>query len=275
MRYKKLSIKIVAFAFLFYVVYSTYFYIVQRDMIFPTAFVKVPSGIAELIPDSSKLWIENDFGTTESWYLPPSNIEVNQVYPLMIIAHGNGDVIDKWVNITTYLRENGIAVLLVEYPGYGRSEGNPNQDDITEVFVKSYDIITNKQEVDKSKIIFLGQSIGGGAICALANIRTSAAMILISTFTSINIFASQYFLPKFLVKDKFDNLSVVSNYNEPILLVHGKKDKLIPVNEAYKLNEAAPNSELRILNGGHNTIKDWTSFWRDVVFPFLHNNEIL
>lgn len=247
----------------------------QREMLFPISYVKVPNNISDRIPESSKIWIDNDFGKTESWYFPPLSSNSNQTYPLIIIAHGNGDVIDRWVNTISFLRENGIAVLLVEYPGYGRSEGKPNQKNIAEVFTKSYDTILNKPEIDKNKIIFLGQSIGGGAICVLAEKRKSASMILISTFTNINIFASQYYLPKFLVKDEFDNLSVVSNYENPLLLVHGKNDNLIPVSEAHKLKSVAKNGELILLNGGHNAIRKWRPFWHDFVIPFLVKNNIL
>ncbi len=272
---RKSSIKILSFAALLYLAYCTYFYLLQREMLFPINYVNVPLNISDRVPDSSKLWIDNDFGKTEAWYFLPKNFNSDNKYPLMIVAHGNADVIDKWVNIISYLRENGIAILLVEYPGYGRSEGNPTQESITEVFIKCYDKIIERPEIDRDRIIFLGQSIGGGAICALAKERKSAAMILISAFTSVSYFASQYFLPSFLVKDEFDNLMTVSNYKNPLLLVHGSNDNLIPISEAEKLRSVSKNAELIILDGGHNTIKDWKKFWRDTVVPFLHKNQIL
>jgi len=275
MNFKKFAKILLSFVAIIYFAYCTYFYYVQRDMLFPIEYVKVPNNISTKIPESSKLWIDNSFGQTESWYLPPLNLDSNLTYPLIIVAHGNGDVIDKWVNTTSFLRENGIAILLVEYPGYGRSAGRPNQKDITEVLIKSYDEILNKPEIDKNKITFLGQSVGGGAICSLAKKRKSASMILISTFTNVNIFASQYYLPKFLVKDEFDNLSVVSNYEKPLLLVHGENDSLIPISEAKKLKSAARKGELIVLEGGHNTIKKWRPFWEDIVFPFLSKNNLL
>jgi len=261
--------------FFAYCAYCIFFYLLQRKLIFPTDFVGVPKGIAEQIPDSSKYWIESEFGKTETWYLPPLNLDSNKPYPLMIIAHGNADIIDRWVEVVKFLRKSGIGILLVEYPGYGRSKGNPSQQNITEVFLKSYDIIINKSEIDKNKIILLGQSIGGGAVCSLAEERPSNSMILISTFTSIEIFASHYLLPKFLVKDTFDNLSVVSNYKNPILFVHGKNDNIVPISESEILNNAAENGELIQLNGGHNMIRNWESFWKDIVIPYLSKNGIL
>ena len=193
----------------------------------------------------------------------------------MIVGHGNGDVIDRWVNPVARLREIGIGILLVEYPGYGRSQGNPNQEDITKVFIKSYDSIIKNPKIDKNKIILLGQSIGGGAICTLAKERPSCAMILISTFTSVRIFASQYYLPSFLVRDTFDNFSLVSIYKSPILFIHGENDTLIPFAESEELNNVAQNGKLISLDGGHNMIRKWRPFWDNQVIPFLRENEIL
>lgn len=258
-----------------YSAYCLFFYLLQRKLIFPTDFVIVPKGIAENIPDSSKYWIENEFGKTETWYLQPFNLESNKTYPIMIIAHGNADIIDRWAEVVKFLMESGIGVLLIEYPGYGRSEGTPSQQNITEVFIKSYDLIIKNPEVDKNKIILLGQSIGGGAICSLAKERNSIALILISAFTSIDVFASQYFLPKFLIKDTFDNLSVVAKYKNPILFVHGIDDNIIPISESEKLNSAAESGELILLDGGHNMVRKWLPFWKNIVIPFLSKNSIL
>lgn len=272
---RKIGIIFLSIVVFLYIAYCAFFFIIQRNILFPIEYAKVPSGIAEQIPDSSKIWIENKFGSTETWYLPPINLGSELEHPLIIIGHGNGDVIDRWVNLVARLREIGIGVLLIEYPGYGRSQGKPNQENITQVFIKSYDSIIANSRIDKNKIILLGQSIGGGAICALAKKRPSSAMILISCFTSVRIFASQYYLPKFLIRDTFDNLSVVSTYENPILFAHGKNDKLIPFTESKKLNDVAQNGKLISLDGGHNVIKKWRPFWNNQVIPFLKENKIL
>jgi len=94
----------------------------------------------------------------------------------MIVGHGNAELID-FCQIDfepfTYL---GLGVLLVEYPGYGRSEGTPSQKSITETFVKAYDTIAARKDVDTEKIILFGRSVGGSAVCALSLERPSAAL---------------------------------------------------------------------------------------------------
>lgn len=267
-------IKIFIVIIIAYVIYATFFYVVQRKIIFPTDYAVPPQGIAESIPENQKIWIEHEFGKTESWYFPPlKNLE--KPFPLLIIAHGNADLIDRWTEVIFGLRENGIAVLLVEYPGYGRSEGEPSQESITEVFVSAYDYILKKPEIYKNRVIFLGQSIGGGAICALAEKRNPAAIILISTFRNVGVLTSDFYLPQFLVKDHFDNLSVISKFKGPVLLVHGTEDDLIPFEESEKLLEVSANGKLVPINGGHNLRINWDLFWKDEVIHFLKENNIL
>lgn len=273
--YRK-TLKFLSISALLYIVYGILIFMMQRSILFPTQYAKGPQGISEQIPDSAKIWIETKFGKSETWYLAPFDSKLNETHPLIIIGHGNADVIDKWVNIVSRFREVGIGVLLVEFPGYGRSTGNPTQESITSAFIASYDSILIKAEIDSEKIILLGQSIGGGPICALAKERPSAAIILISTFTSVRTFASQYFLPEFLIRDPFDNLSLIKTYDNPVLIVHGINDNLIPFEEGKILYSVSKNGKMISKNGGHNsTIKNWRKFWDNEVLPFLRENGVL
>jgi len=276
---KKYYLKILKFlsiSALLYIAYGILIFMMQRSILFPTDYARGPQGISEQIPDSAKIWIKTEFGKSETWYLAPFNSKLNETHPLIIIGHGNADVIDKWVTLVSRLREVGIGVLLVEYPGYGRSSGHPTQESITKAFIASYDSILTMPEIDSEKIILLGQSIGGGPICALAKERPSASIILISTFTSVRTFASQYFLPEFLIRDPFDNLSLIKNYDNPVLIVHGTNDNLIPFEEGKILYSASKNGKMISKDGGHNsTIKNWRLFWDNDVLPFLRNNGIL
>ena len=169
----------------------------------------------------------------------------------------------------------GISLLLVEYPGYGRSEGSPSQDSITETFVSAYDVLSSRKDVDASRIIFMGRSLGGGALCALAQKRPSAALILMSSFTSVRSFAIRYLAPSFLVRDPFDNLAVVKNYANPVMIIHGKRDAIIPFGHGQKLHQAAKQSVLIVYEAGHNDCPpNWDIFWKDVE-GFLRQHGII
>ena len=144
--------------------------------------------------------------------------------PAFIFAHGNGELIDYWPDELRPVAALGAGLLLVEYPGYGRSEGAPTQERILEVFTRAYDRLAARPEVDPGRIVLIGRSMGGGAVCDLALKRPSAALVLLSTFTSLRTYAVRYLAPGFLIRDPFDNLAAVRQYPGPVLVVHGRED---------------------------------------------------
>jgi hypothetical protein len=169
----------------------------------------------------------------------------------------------------------GVGLLLVEYPGYGRSAGSPSQESISETFIKAYDRLAARQDVDASRIVLFGRSLGGGAVCDLALKRPSAALILMSCFKSVSAFAVRYLAPAFLIRDPFDNLSVVRQYPGPVLVIHGNFDEVVPFSHGRALHAAAPNGKMIAYPAGHNDCPpDWAVFWRDVE-EFLRTHGIL
>ena len=190
----------------------------------------------------------------------------------VILAHGNAESIDTFSSEFDGFRDLGLGVLIVEYPGYGRSEGSPSQDSITEALTIAYDALVAREEIDAERIVLFGRSLGGGAVCALAAQRPVAAMVLLSTFTSIREMAYRYLAPQFLVRDPFDNLAVVENFPGPILVVHGTDDGLIPLVQAETLFAAAENGQLLRYPCGHGDCPgDWNRFWQDMA-RFLRDN---
>jgi hypothetical protein len=159
----------------------------------------------------------------------------------------------------------GMGLLLVEYPGYGRSAGSPSQESIAEAFTLAYDRLSARPEVDPGRIVLFGRSLGGGAVCDLAQKRPSAALILMSCFESVRAFAVRYLAPAFLIRDPFDNLSAVRRYRGPLLVLHGNADEVVPLSHGRALHAAAPNAKMIVYEAGHNDCPpDWEVFWRDV-----------
>jgi uncharacterized protein len=225
-----------------------FMFAVQRKLVFPAP----RTAAAPLLsPEVERSWLELDGARSEVWFLPGTQ-QQSAPRPLIVYAHGNGELIDPWVDQFEPLRAAGVSVLLVEYPGYGRSSGKPSQSSITRAFVAAYDRAVENPRVDARRIIGWGRSLGGGAICALAHERPLAALVLESTFTSIRAQARAYGMPGFLVRDPFDNLARVREFARPVLILHGELDRSIPVAQARELHAASPGSELHVLPCGHN-----------------------
>ena len=257
-------VKIISWSIFLYLAYCILLFLMQRQMMFPRYLIDAPPYNKD-VSGLERIWIDTSSKKVESWYLSPIPDHRKKPTPVVIFAHGNGELIDFWPDELKKFNHLGIGVLLVEYPGYGRSKGSPSQKSITETFTKAYDALVARKDVDPSKIVLFGRSLGGGAACALAAKRPSAALILMSTFTSARSFASKYLAPSFLVRDPFDNLPIVSAYQGPVLVIHGKYDEIIPFAHGNALYKAAPQGKLIIYDSGHNDCPPrWDVFWRDV-----------
>ncbi len=257
-------IKTILAVLLIYIVYGCYLFLYQRHIIFPYRLIKPPS-VAPEIQEWEKIWIDTNFGTVEAWFLPPNRSHLERPAPAVIFAHGNAELIDFWPNELKRFQSLGIGVFLVEYPGYGRSEGKPSEKTVTETFIRAYDHLITFKSVDPLKIVFFGRSIGGGAVCSLARNRPCAAIILMSAFINIKVFSWNFLAPSFFILDKFDNLSLIGSYPGPVLIIHGNKDKIVPYEHGIKLYSKAKNGKMITYRCGHNNCPpDWELFWKDI-----------
>lgn len=191
----------------------------------------------------------------EAWFLAPLDDAPtpSRAAPTLIFFHGNGELIDFWPEEFESPRRRGWAVLLVEYPGYGRSGGRPSESSIVATALAAHDALAGRDDVDARRLVAYGRSLGGGAAAALAARRpTVAALILESSFTGVASLARRFLVPTALVRDRFDNLSAVRAWDGPLLIVHGERDRIVPPSHARALHAAAPRSELVLLPHGHN-----------------------
>lgn len=221
----------------------------QRGVLFPRPPLPAFSE-ADRIPGLERLAVGAS-ADVEAWYLPPLGASTERSGAL-VFSHGNGELIDFWASAFQPAREWGVGVLLVEYPGYGRSKGKPSQASITDAVTSAYDLLAARPDVDPARIVAYGRSVGGGAACALAARRDLAALILESSFTGVRPLARRLGVPGFLVLDPFDNLGVVRGFERPVLIIHGERDEIIPVGHARELDAAAKDSSLHLLPCGHN-----------------------
>lgn len=260
---------------IFYLVYCCTLFFLQRHIMYPRYMIPQPTDTEKGRAGIDTIWLQTRHGEVEAWYLPPAEGSPGTPAPAVIFAHGNAELIDFWPQTLDQFTRMGLGLLLVEYPGYGRSQGAPDQKSITDTFIKAYDALAARPDIDPSRIVLLGRSLGGGAVCALAAKRPSAALILMSAFTSARSFARRFLAPGFLVRDEFDNLSVVSSYNGPILIIHGNSDTIVPYRHGISLYRAAKDATMVTYECNHNDCPpDWDVFWRDIS-SFLHGCGII
>ncbi len=188
-------------------------------------------------------------GDVEAWFLPaPSEGPA----PVVVFAHGNGELIEHWPHMLAPYLDQGVSVLLPEYRGYGRSAGRPSEAGIVDDCRWFLERVRARPDVDEHRVVFHGRSIGGGVVCALSRHEVPHAMVLWSTFTSVDAVARRFGVPSFLVPDHFRSADALARLQVPTLIAHGTRDLLIPVEHAHELVAAAPHAELHLYDAGHN-----------------------
>jgi len=240
----------------------------QKFLTFPRAHPSVQQLGALAAAGGEVLWLDVDGARVEAWFLP---VRSEKPAPLLIHAHGNGELIDIQTHSVDAIRAAGIAVLLVEYPGYGRSDGNPSEETVAATWVAAYDWAKNDARIDAARIVGYGRSLGGGAVAQLAARRPLAALILEATFTSIGEMVRAKGIPSWLVVNEFDTRAVLAKFPGPVLILHGTRDQTFPVDHAHSLRAASPHATLHLQVCGHN---DCPSQW-ELVLSFLARNGVI
>ena len=226
---------------------------------------QIPAAVKAV--NGETLWLDVDGKRVEAWFLPARQ---PGAAPLIMNTHGNGELIDQWAERVGPLRDAGFGVLLVEYPGYGRSGGNASEQSITATMVAAFDWAAKERRVDRTRIVAHGRSMGGGAAGQLAMRRPLAALILESSYTSLAAMVRAQGVPDFLVVNRLDNMQALKHYAGPVLILHGVTDNVIPVSHARALASASTRARLVIQDCGHN---DCPPQW-ELVLSFLAENGV-
>lgn len=250
----------------FITLYLAIVFVGQRSLLFPRP---SPAHAPARPPDAISVSLTTSAGRVEAWYLPPR--ARRGPAPILIFFHGNGEIIDYLPPYFDEPRAWGVAVLLVEFPGYGRSQGAPSEASIASAALAAYDWSVRQEHVDAARVVAHGRSLGGAAATILAAHRGVRALVLESTFTSVRSFAHRFFVPEFFVRDPFDNLALLKQYAGPTLLFHGDRDEVIPFEHGELLARAAQRAQFHRLSCGHN---DCPEQWA-VIREFLVANSIL
>jgi fermentation-respiration switch protein FrsA (DUF1100 family) len=244
-----------------YALYAALAFALQRELLFAGRRRGPKPAAAQLPEDAVSVWLELPSGRVEAFYLPAPPSAARPA-PALLFAHGNAELIDDWPETFEPLRRLGLAMLLVEFPGYGRSDGSPSQASTRAAFEAGFDYLAARQEVDRTRIIGFGRSLGGGVICTLVGSRPLAGLVLASSFTSVRDFAPRMLLPRALVRDPFDNLDAVRRFQGPVLVVHGTHDHTVPYSHGSELaRSAASRSRLISYDSDHNDCPpSWIAF---------------
>jgi hypothetical protein len=245
-----------------YLGYALLLVLFQRSLLFPGRWLTPPAMPSGVAAAAETVWLTTSFGMVESRLVLPNH--AGGPFPLVIIFHGNGELIDSPHPAFEQLQQLGCALLLVEYPGYGRSAGRPRQQTIIETALAAFDVVRVRPVIDRTRIVSFGTSIGAYPATVLAVQRPVQALILAAPFSSLRPFAHRRLLPAWLLFDSFDTLAAIPQYAGRTLVLHGQHDTIVPFEHGQQVAAAAVQGQLVPLPADHNDLLDQSRFWDEV-----------
>ncbi len=183
--------------------------------------------------------------------------------PLLIYYGGNAEEV-SWQAGEPWPDDWSLA--LVNYRGYGRSEGKPSEQALFADAELVFDRLSARADVDRARIVLVGRSLGSGVATYLASRREVAGVVLISPYDSMIAIGQRHypFLPvRLLLKHPFDSLARAPAISAPLLAVVGERDGIIPPDHSLRLYEAwgGPKRWTSIPDAGHNDLGAQREFW--------------
>lgn len=184
------------------------------------------------------------------WFLPHA-----QAKATFLFFHGNAGNISHRLEKLKIFYDLGIETFIMDYSGYGKSEGSPSEKNLYKDGFATYTHATQQRQIDPARILLYGESLGSSVAIEVALQEQVAGIILEGAFTSLKELASKHmpFL-SFLAANEYNNLEKIGRIKVPLLFIHPKNDEICPFEEALRLYEKAPlpKKSVWLERGGHN-----------------------
>ena len=229
-------------------------YIFQRQlMYFPDARRTAPAQAG--LPQAEEIQLTSaDGAKLIAWHVAPRGGK-----PVVLYFQGNAGGPDLRVGRFTWLIADGTGLVALNYRGYGGSSGKPSEDGLVRDAVAAYEFAAARYA--PQRIVPWGESLGTAVAVALAATHEVGGLILDAPFTSAaEVGAAAYpFLPvRWLIKDAFHSDRRIARVKAPILVLHGERDSIVPIEFGERLYALAPGPKrmVRFPQGGHVDLDD-------------------
>ena len=176
----------------------------------------------------------------------------------VLVFNGNAGNRAYRVPLATALVRRGFRVLLFDYRGFGDNPGSPSERGLAHDARAAREYLVGRRDVDATRLIYFGESLGTAVAVELAVEHPPAALILRSPFTSMADVGQYHYwwLPvRLLIRDRFETLQRIGRVKSPLLVIAGERDSIVPIDQSRRVYDSAvnvPKQFLSIPNADHN-----------------------
>ena len=233
MKYFYLALSSVVLAY-FIIILFVYFY--QRNLLYHPSENNYLND--KITFNYEEIFIETDKNINlKSWFIKK---DLNK-FKTILIFHGNAGNLFNRVYKLNELNKLDVNILLISWRGFSGNKGKPTEKNLYHDAEEAIKWLNNRGAISKN-IILYGESLGTGVATELGTSNAFGGIILESPFTSIANAAKIYYpyLPvNIILKDRYDSIGKIKNITTPILIMHGKKDNIVPQKMGLELYEKA------------------------------------
>ena len=220
-------------------------FLVQRVLVFPAPRERADAGRGTIVPEPR--------GTPMLWH------PVDGGGPVVVHFHGNGEQIGWLGWLADVLASRHVSFAAVEYPGYPGAPGTPSEPSIVAAAERALEHLTGPMGVGRERIVLSGQSLGTGVAVRLAASGWGTRLVLLSPYTSMAAVAARGLLRAFpvrlLIRDRFDSELLASRIDRPVLVLHGSRDEIVPIELGRALSTRFPQVRfVEVAGAGHNDL---------------------
>ena len=251
----QLSLIVATIALVAYAAFLAWIYVRQESLLFYPA--PLASDYAFAIPDAREVRIEVDGATLSALHLKLPNPK-----GVVFFLHGNAGNLAGWFTGSAVYRQANFDLFMIDYRGYGKSSGHVQSEEQLRADVrKAWDVVAPLYT--GKRVVIYGRSLGTALAARLAAQVQPDLTILVSPFWSAADLARVHYpwVPPGLLRYPLATNVDVRTIRTPVLLVHGDRDWLIPIENSERLVAVTPNATiLRIRGGGHNDIQEFDDY---------------
>ena len=233
MKYFYLAVSSVVLAY-FIIILFVYFY--QRNLLYHPSENNYLND--KITFNYEEIFIETDKNINlKSWFIKK---DLNR-FKTILIFHGNAGNLFNRVYKLNELNKLDVNILLISWRGFSGNKGKPTEKNLYHDAEEAIKWLNNRGVISKN-IILYGESLGTGVATELGTSNAFGGIILESPFTSIANAAKIYYpyLPvNIILKDRYNSIGKIKNITTPVLIMHGKKDNIVPQKMGLELYEKA------------------------------------
>ncbi len=191
----------------------------------------------------------------------------------ILFLHGNAGNLDNRIDKLNSLGNMDVNFLIIAWRGYSGNPGNPSEVGLYKDALGALKWL-NEKGISNDKIILYGESLGTAVATEVGQNNNFAGIILDAPFTSM-IDMGQKIYPifpvKFLLKDKYETKKKINNIKFPILVMHGKKDKIVPFYMGEKIYSLANEKKTKYFTENDGHIMEFNIKLNNAISNFLES----